>query len=231
MPTITDDSFEVWSNVFQSAPPAEQGDSFSLDANVFDNTLTTNESFSGDSNVAASLQSNSIFVTFVPPPPGDVHAVGYLYESVQLASFDVLVAGYLYQNVDDTIPSPHIWYLDPDEGNRGDTIAVVGHGFGELRETYNGRVIFGPTVPMVVSWSLIPAASFLPEDRVIDVETDTVSPEHSRVSFRIPNNAIPADVKILTDTDAVSQPPPAPPALKSGSDSASGADSQSVTVV
>lgn len=228
MPTITNDSFSLGGNTFQTDPPADQGDSFGLGGNVFDNTQNLNDSFTGGGNTVVARRSNSLFANFSVPPTEDVSAFGYVFENVTLATADVLVAAYLSMNVTDEIPTPHIWYLIPDEGNRGDVIAIIGHGFGEIRETYNGQISFGSTIPAVLSWNLIPPGVHIPADREINAETDVVTSEHNRVTFRIPSNAVPADVRIITDTDAATQPPAAPPVSKFGSDSASGAEAEAL---
>lgn len=227
--TFYNDSFASEADVLISDPPTGVGESFVSEVQVLDHTSPAGgDAFESDSELVTPRQSNSLTFTFILPSEPEQHAIAYVFQSVQLSSRDTSVQAFISMNVTEDIPTPHIWYVAPDEAYRSQSVAIVGMGFGETQEIFNGYVTFGPTIPPPTSWVEVPPSLTDPVERMIHANLDVADPEHQRITFDVPNNAVPGEVRVLTNTDAVVQPPPAPPEERTDSDSASAVESESL---
>lgn len=54
-------------------------------------------------------------------------------------------------------PTPHIWWIRPEQGKEGYVFNIYGHGFGQYQGQYNGQVKLGNLVCAVANWSVVPA--------------------------------------------------------------------------
>ena len=128
----------------------------------------------------------------------DTHAITYLLANFEVNPENELAAfASLFENITTQVPTPHIWYIVPAAGNRGEIITVVGAGFGPDAPTFEGYVTLGSALPAIEDWRRIVASGdALSSGRSIDSLNDTVDPEHDRIDFRIPSNAVSSDVRV-----------------------------------
>lgn len=67
-------------------------------------------------------------------------------------------ATYLDLNmVSDQTPTPHIWWIRPEQGKEGYVFNIYGHGFGDFQNQYDGTVRIGNLVCTVARWEKVPA--------------------------------------------------------------------------
>ena len=83
---------------------------------------------------------------------------------------------YLFLNNTTDVPTPQIWFLDPNRGAPLDSFVIVGHGFGDLQSTYNGAAYLldgASQIPLgITSWQTFPASPLaLSIERTIDPTT------------------------------------------------------------
>lgn len=156
----------------------------------------------------------------------------YLFQNTVLNPAEVTAAAVIHEYVVDGVPTPHIWYLSPSTGNRGDVITAVGHGFGSTAVTYEGMLTLNQQLPPIVNWwRVTPSAEALSSGRTIDSLNDTADPEHDRIDFQIPLTATSGDVKVLLNAqDAIGdEPAPGIPIGPSG-DTASAVESEALFI-
>lgn len=104
-------------------------------------------------------------------------------------------------------PTPIIWFLDPSFGRSGDSIKVVGFGFGDLESTYSGVVqllypdVGWVTVP-VLGWQVYPAQpnAYTPT-RVMDLLVGRVDMQHTVIEITVPADAVPPGHPVRVRTD------------------------------
>jgi hypothetical protein len=83
---------------------------------------------------------------------------------------------YFFLNNTTDVPTPAIWFLDPNRGSPLDSFVIVGSGFGDLQSTYNGAayLLDGATqIPLgITSWQTFPASPLaFSIERAIDPTT------------------------------------------------------------
>lgn len=136
-------------------------------------------------------------------------AFAYVYGNAGLpATTSSAGIAYVYMgDVDDSTPTPHIWFLRPAAGRPGDGIRVIGFGFGDTPTQYNGvleMLLNGEWVGVdVTAWQTYPASpDAYTDDRMIDVITGlTVDPQHTEIEFVIASYLIPPGVSVRVRTD------------------------------
>ncbi len=79
-------------------------------------------------------------------------------------------------------PSPHLWFALPAVGSPGDSIVLIGHGFG----TSLGSVHLAGVTASVLSWSHVTGTGATTA-RAIDALSGTADPDHERVVFTVPD--------------------------------------------
>lgn len=135
---------------------------------------------------ATGVEAESI-VKMAPPR---AWAFAEIYENIERAPFEFEAESFIYLNVTNDPPTPHIWYLEPAAAFRGDIVTAVGDGFGDSAMAYAGAVLFNEAFVQVTAWYRVPAGvNALSSSRSIDPAHDTVDPEHERVQFRVPDDA------------------------------------------
>lgn len=113
MPTIYDDSFQVYGNTYKTVNPDNQGDSFGIYSNIFQNIAPINQgdSFLVGGNTSLSFQTNTYSFTYIitqitdiipdpAPMPGGVTIIGTLLDKVTAVYMDGKQA--LFRIVSDT---------------------------------------------------------------------------------------------------------------------------------
>lgn len=154
----------------------------------------------GDSAESAPA-SGTVAIPPVPTTPSP-DAWASVYENVGVMGLAVPDAlGETYQAVNTDQPYPHIWYVFPDQAFLGDTVVVVGTGFGDDQTTYTAELLFGAQQPVVLSWAgLAAGVNAYTVDRQINPADDTADPAHQRIQFVVPTNALSANVRVATET-------------------------------
>lgn len=114
-----------------------------------------------------------------------------------------------YGDVNTLTPQPHIWFLRPSIGRAGDSIEVVGFGFGDLQATHNGRLEFKPD-PSDPQWANVaintwhtfpPTDKAYGPDRELNAEMNIIDAQHQTISFTIPPTADPPGHPVRVTTD------------------------------
>lgn len=109
-------------------------------------------------------------------------------------------AHYADLNVTADTPSPHIWWIRPEQGREGYVFNIYGHGFGAFQGEHDGRVFLGDLVCPVIHWERIPALS--PPDAIVradDPDDDLIRPEHGWIVVVVPQNAVSGLVKVILE--------------------------------
>ncbi len=65
-------------------------------------------------------------------------------------------SAYMDVNITAEVPTPHIWYVQPQIGPEGLMFRIVGSGFGVSQGQYDGKVLLGGLDCPVVSWTDVP---------------------------------------------------------------------------
>ena len=139
--------------------------------------------------------------------------VGVDIEWVQTSSYaDLNVAPVLgaYQssryadmNVAAGKPTPHLWWIRPEQGREGYVFHLFGHGFGAFQAEWDGRVRLGNLICPVIRWLVVPATFTSPEDQIIShgsgLELDQITVEYGWITVLVPVGAVSAMVKVVLE--------------------------------
>jgi len=87
----------------------------------------------------------------------------------------------------DTVPYPHVWFLYPARGRVGDLVTAVGTGLGPTVVT---ATVGGADAPVDSFTSVAADGDAYTADRIISADTGRASPDHQRVVFEIPADAV-----------------------------------------
>jgi hypothetical protein len=106
-----------------------------------------------------------------------------------------------FEDVSTDVPTPHLWFLYPPSGYRGDVVQLYGLGFGDNQPEYDGTVKYGTTDFTPVSWSKVngTGAQF-GTGRAIQSANANVNVEHQRIAVTMPIDA--DDNYFTVETDA-----------------------------
>lgn len=100
-------------------------------------------------------------------------------------------------------PTPHIWWIRPEQGREGYVFHLYGHGFGGFQNEWDGKVLLGALICPVVRWERITALD--PPDQIVradDPINDVRDPEHGWITVVVPVNAISGMVKVILEGGA-----------------------------
>jgi hypothetical protein len=109
-------------------------------------------------------------------------------------------------DVDDSNPTPHIWFCEPSSGRPLDGIRIIGSGFGPLESTYSGIVEVdladgdGWNTIGIVTWQRFPAdPDMYGPNR--EISRTKIDPEHEEIEIVIPVDALPPvmNVRVVLD--------------------------------
>lgn len=107
---------------------------------------------------------------------------------------------YVYYEANDGVPTPHIWYIYPPSGQAGDSVQVVGFGFGTAQATYGGVVQYADVNQAILDWDEVAAGgSAYTGARAIQSPNDVVNVEHQRILVAVP--ALAADDYFQVETN------------------------------
>ncbi len=59
--------------------------------------------------------------------------------------------------VTNQVPTPHIWWIRPEQGKHGYVFNIYGHGFGQYQGQYSGKVRLGNLVCSIARWEIVPS--------------------------------------------------------------------------
>ncbi len=100
-----------------------------------------------------------------------------------------------YGDVDESTPTPHIWFLRPTAGRPFDGIDIIGLGFGDLQEEYGAipQILIEVWEALAIAdWqSYPPSVNAYELTRVINSITSEIDPQHQIISVIIPAGAHP----------------------------------------
>ena len=87
-----------------------------------------------------NLKISAEYITLnVYPPTGKHQAATYLDLNM----------------VTDQTPTPHIWWIRPEQGREGYVFNIYGHGFGDFQNQYDGKVRIGNLVCPIARWEKV----------------------------------------------------------------------------
>jgi hypothetical protein len=157
-----------------------------------------------DTSAASSLVSTSYIDMNVGVQPKPMGTVAYTDMNVgPVIIFNRAAVQYADMNVrSDITPTPHIWWIRPEQGRWGYGFNIYGHGFGSFQNEYDGVVKLGDFTCQVVEWQEIPAVS--PPDTIVradDPEDDIIKPEHGWIFVIVPSNSVTAMVRVILEDD------------------------------
>lgn len=141
--------------------------------------------------------------------------VDWVYENIGMeVAVNREAVPYIYEgDVDNSVPTPHIWFVRPSSGREGDGFSIFGHGFGQTNAQYDGHAYLGAqsdwdgSEPIDAAfqlgesfWGRIAASpNAYTSARTIDPITGTPDPEHERIDVTVPTGAESASVRVQTD--------------------------------
>jgi hypothetical protein len=134
----------------------------------------------------------------------------YAYENVGLEyTPSGHVPQYIFEgDVSTNTPTPHLWFLRPSFGRAGDSILLVGQGFGDLQTTYTGIVeidmgdpIGWQSVPVITWQTFPPSPDAYTGDRKIDQLLAEMDPQHTIIEIVVPVGSIEPGHPIRVRTD------------------------------
>lgn len=187
----------AWSPVWSVTPDLQAGHAFGY--------LTL--------NVGAQLVLDGDAAEYVPLNVGvqwtiDDLAAEYVVgnHGVEITRRPQAVEYVLLGDVDDSQPTPHIWFLRPTSGRAGEGIEVVGFGMGDLQVTYEGRLEHRPgadwlSLPISDWQTYPPTADAYTDQRVLDPVLGQIDQQHTIITFIIPAGAEPPGwpVRVVTE--------------------------------
>jgi hypothetical protein len=106
-----------------------------------------------------------------------------------------------FEDVSTDVPTPHLWFLYPPSGYRGDVVLLFGMGFGDSVAEYDGVVKYGTEEFTPAHWLKIngTGAQF-GTGRAIQSANSNVNVEHQRIAVAMPMDA--QDNYFTVETDA-----------------------------
>lgn len=129
--------------------------------------------------------------------------VAYLYENVGISPITPAMADfpYTYENATTDAPQPHIWYITPTAVNLGDTVTIIGMGFGDDQAAYLGSALLNEEFLVPFLWFDVPAGTDAYDSvRSIHPSLDSADPEHQRIQFVVPHDAHSGDVVVVLNS-------------------------------
>lgn len=75
----------------------------------------------------------------------------------------------------DLTPTPHIWWIRPEQGREGYVFNIYGHGFGDFQNQHNGTVMLGNIACAIARWERVPAELLSSTVRVTGTPRATTS--------------------------------------------------------
>lgn len=116
---------------------------------------------------------------------------------------EYLPAGYADMYVLVERPTPHIWWIRPEQGREGYVFHIFGHGFGQQVNEYDGSVWLGALECQVVRWVTVPQSATTPEEMRITrgsgLESDDITVEHGWITVVVPPGAVTALVRVVLE--------------------------------
>lgn len=82
-------------------------------------------------------------------------AAAYSDLNVYIPTGSYATANYADMNVTSERPTPHIWWIRPEQGREGYLFNIFGHGFGSVQGQYDGLVYLGGLLCPVIRWTLV----------------------------------------------------------------------------
>ena len=100
-------------------------------------------------------------------------------------------------------PTPHLWWIRPEQGREGYVFHLYGHGFGAFQAEWDGRVHLGSLICPVIRWLVVPATFTSSEDQIIShgsgLEQDQITVEYGWITVLVPVGAVSAMVKVVLE--------------------------------
>lgn len=127
-----------------------------------------------------------------------LRAAEFLTMNVGAKLREYVSAEYMELGVDpDAQPTPHIWWIRPEEGKEGYVFNIYGHGFGEFQGQFDGTVKLGNLTCAVARWEIIPA------DVRISTATVAGTPPTAPTTTNVPNVLLNSRTHIVQAGDII----------------------------